>query len=86
MRLGSAISVPAPNSAHLRREKGPKLPPFRSESINSGSSSSFVKEIVETESRLNPDEVSFFRSLNREISTLLKKLEIFELLLRRFQR
>ena len=41
MRLGSAISVPAPNSAHLRRDcKSQKLPPFRSESINSGTSSS----------------------------------------------
>ena len=39
MRLGS-ISVPAPNSAHLRRDcKSQKLPPFRSESINSGTSS-----------------------------------------------
>ena len=48
MRLGSAISVPAPNSAHLRRDcKSQKLPPFRSESINSGSSSSFLpKELT----------------------------------------
>ena len=46
MRIGS-ISVPAPNSAHLRRESGQKtyekspktLPPFRSESINSNGSS-----------------------------------------------
>ena len=47
MRLGS-ISVPAPNSAHLRRDcKSQKLPPFRSESINSGSSSSFLpKELT----------------------------------------
>ena len=39
MRLGS-ISVPAPNSAHLRRESGQKTStPFRSESINSNGSS-----------------------------------------------
>ena len=45
MRLGSSISVPAPNSAHLRREaqlqqqQQPSakklLTPFRTESINS---------------------------------------------------
>jgi hypothetical protein len=40
MRLGSMISVPAPNSAHLRRDaKNQKMPPFRSESINSSTSS-----------------------------------------------
>ena len=45
MRLGSSISVPAPNSAHLRREAQQQqqqqpsakklLTPFRTESINS---------------------------------------------------
>ena len=45
MRLGSSISVPAPNSAHLRREPSTStqlpakaLPPFRTESINSSAS------------------------------------------------
>lgn len=46
MRLGS-ISVPAPNSAHLRREQQ-KLTPFRSESINSGSSFVLAKNEAET--------------------------------------
>ena len=49
MRLGS-INVPAPNSVHLRRDSilsqksqsSQKLTPFRSDSVTSGSSSSFM--------------------------------------------
>ena len=60
MRLGSSISVPAPNSAHLRREAPTQqqqqqpsaktlLTPFRTESINSSNSSSFQVESSNSE-------------------------------------
>ena len=73
MRLGSSISVPAPNSAHLRREtqnsstqlQAKKLPPFRTESINSSASnaSSFQVDSSNSEresispSRIHEDQV-----------------------------
>ena len=63
MRLGSAISVPAPNSAHLRRDcKSQKLPPFRSESINSGSSSSFLPKELTSHVQLTEIENSTTQS------------------------
>ena len=57
MKIGS-ITVPAPNSAHLRRDL--KKAPFRSESINSSTSSTATKtESIVSESvssRLMPHE------------------------------
>ena len=61
MNLG-AFSVPPPNSAHLRRDfKKQLMPPFRSESLSSGSSCLPHLQTLEIESISERESISPLR-------------------------
>ena len=64
MNLGATISVPPPNSAHLRRDFKKLMPPFhhgRSESLSSGSSCLPHLQTLETESISERESISPLR-------------------------
>ena len=64
MNLGATISVPPPNSAHLRRDFKKLMPPFvhgRSESLSSGSSCLPHLQALETESISERESISPLR-------------------------